>query len=219
MRRDERIEGDHYTEIEYHQFTRSRGLKLAMRGAGVVTWPVVVPLALVSRASDFIFRTLSESLSLVPYVAGVIVRQEFYRWALTRCGDNVSIGFGTYFYYRDVEIGHDVSIGSYNVFHYCDVGDYALIADGSHFLSGTRYHNFDRTDVPIAKQGGRLRRIRVGDGSWVGAKSVVMSDVGEGAVVGAGSVVSKPVKPYTVVSGNPAKVGPIATSFRKPPSE
>ena len=206
MRRGERIVSDRYVEVDYHQFTQGPTFRIAARVAGILCWPVVLPLAAVARLSDFIFTTVSEFLSLIPYLFGTIIRYEFYRWTITRCGKNVAVGFGTVFLYRDIEIGDDVLIGSYNTIHYCDFGSYVVIADGCRFLSGSKYHNFERTDVPMALQGGRLRRITIGDDSWIGANAVIMDDVGEGAVVGAGAVLVRPAEAYTVVAGNPAKV-------------
>lgn len=205
MKYQERVSAERETAVNYHQFTQGPGLRLAMRIAGILSWPVILPLALVSRLSDFIFRTCSEALAIVPYLFGSILRYEFYRWTLTRCGQNVAIGFGTIFFYRDVEIGDHVLLGNYNVIHYCDFGSYVLSADHCHFLSGAKYHNFDRTDLPMALQGGKIRRIRVHDDCWIGANAVVMNDVAEGSIVGAGAVVTKPVEAYTIVAGNPAK--------------
>ena len=206
MRRPERIPTDRYVDIEYHQFTQGPTLRFFWLAAGILSWPLVLPLALVSRLSDFVFRTVSELFSVFPYLLGTIVRYEFYRLSLTRCGKNVAIGFGTVFLYRDIEIGDNVLIGNFNTVHYCDFGSYVVIADGCRFLSGSKYHNFDRVDIPMALQGGRLRRITIGDDSWIGANAVIMDDVGEGAVVGAGAVVAKSAEPYTVVVGNPARV-------------
>jgi acetyltransferase-like isoleucine patch superfamily enzyme len=205
MRLAEPIVADGYVEVEYQQFGQSAALQLAMRLAGLLSWPLVVPLALASRASDFVFRTASELLALVPFLFGTIVRYEFYRWALNRCGRNVVIGFGTVLLYRDIEIGDHVLIGMYNTIHHCDFGSYVLTAEGCRFLSGSRYHNFDRTDVPMALQGGKLRRVSVGDDCWIGANAIIMSDIGAGSVVGAGCVVTAPVESYTVVVGNPAR--------------
>ena len=46
------------------------------------------------------------------------------------------------------------------------------------------------------------------DNVWVGPHSILLGDIviGEGSIVGAGSVVVKDVPPYSVVAGNPAKV-------------
>jgi putative colanic acid biosynthesis acetyltransferase WcaF len=50
--------------------------------------------------------------------------------------------------------------------------------------------------------------IRIGDGAWVAADAFIGPgvNVGEGAVVGARATVLKDVPPWTVVTGNPARV-------------
>src|SRR5438309_997840 len=160
---------------------------------------------MLSRTSDMVFRTVSEMLSLIPYIFGVVVRAEFYRFALRHCGRNVVIEFGTVFIYRDVSIGDNVTINRYSVIHHCDIGSYALVGEHAVLLSGSRQHDIDRTDIPMALQQGRKKRIALGDDCWIGAHSVVMEDVGRGAVVGAGAVVNKPVPELMVVAGNPAR--------------
>ena len=205
MRTREQITGDRDHDIQYHQFTQSAALKFAMGAAGVLTWPVVLPLVLLARLSDFVFLTCSQLLAFVPYVFGTIVRYEFYRFTLRECGRNVMIGFGTIFLYRDVCIGSNVLIGMYNTIHYCDFGSYVLTAEGCRFLSGAKYHNFERTDVPMALQGGKLRRIRIGDDCWIGTNAIVMSNIQQGAIVGAGAVVNREVTEYQIVGGVPAR--------------
>lgn len=205
MKHAGRVEHGVYTEIQYHQFAQSRGLRFAAVIAGILSWPLVLPLAALARLSDFVFLTCTQLLALLPYLVGTIIRYEFYRFTLRKCGKNVMIGFGTVFLYRDVEIGDNVLIGMYNTVHYVDFGSYVLTADGCRFLSGSRYHSFDRLDVPVALQGGYLRRIRIGDDSWIGANAVVMDDVGSQSVVAAGAVVTKLVEARTIVAGVPAR--------------
>lgn len=206
MRHEGRIEENRYTRIEYHQFAQSSTVRILTAILGVLTWPLTVPLALLSRLSDFVFLFCSQLLAFFPYIVGTIARYEFYRFALSKCGKNVMIGFGTVFIYRDIEIGDNVLIGMYNTIHHCNFGSYVLTAEGCRFLSGSRYHNFDRTDVPMALQGGSLKRIVVADDVWVGANAVVMSNLAEGSIVGAGSVVVDDVDALTIVGGVPAKV-------------
>jgi acetyltransferase-like isoleucine patch superfamily enzyme len=199
------IEHGRYTNVDYLQFRSPRWLAAARAVAGVLTWPFVWPLAMLCRASDMLFRTASELLSLFPYLFGVVVRAEFYRFALTRCGRNVVIEFGAVFIYRDVTIGDNVTINRYSVIHHCDIGSYALVGEHVVLLSGSRQHDLDRTDIPMALQQGRKKRIALGDDCWIGAHSVVMEDVGRGAVVGAGAIVNKPVPELMIVVGNPAR--------------
>src|SRR5206468_8621591 len=85
------IEHGRYSDVEYLQYRAPRWIEVARTVAGLLTWPVVWPLAMLSRTSDMLFRTVSELLSLVPYVVGVVVRAEFYRFALAHCGRNVVI--------------------------------------------------------------------------------------------------------------------------------
>jgi acetyltransferase-like isoleucine patch superfamily enzyme len=81
-----------------------------------------------------------------------------------------------------------------------------MIAASPQFISGSKYHNFSRTEIPIIRQEGKLKRIRVRNDVWIGVNTVIMNDVSDGDIVGADSVVTKEVEPYTVVAGNPARL-------------
>ena len=50
--------------------------------------------------------------------------------------------------------------------------------------------------------------IRICRGAWLGARVIILKGVtvGEGSIVGAGSVVTRDVPPWTVAAGNPAKI-------------
>lgn len=206
MRYEGRIEAGKHSAVEYSQFSQSTMMRFAIAACGVLTWPLVIPLALLSRVSDLIFLFCSQFFAFLPYLVGTIVRYEFYRFSLRSCGKNVMIGFGTVFIYRDIEIGDNVLIGMYNTIHHCDFGSYVLTAEGCRFLSGSQYHHFDRTDIPMALQGGSLTRITVADDVWVGSNAVVMANLEEGSVVAAGAVVVDDVDSYAVVGGVPASV-------------
>jgi acetyltransferase-like isoleucine patch superfamily enzyme len=196
-----------YTPAEYLQFRSTRRFRVVRALVGLLFWPLVWPLAMLGRTSDILFRTASEFLSFIPYLPGVIMRYEFYRFALRGgCGRNVLIEFGTIFIYPDVAIGNHVLIGRYNIVHHCDFGDYVLTGERCTFLSGSKQHNFGRTDIPMALQGGQKKRITIVGDCWIGSHAVVMEDVGRGAVVSAGAVVVKPVADFAIVVGNPAHV-------------
>ncbi|MFW6180757.1 MAG: acyltransferase [Spirochaetota bacterium] len=207
MKGTPRIERHRYTPVAYTAFNETGALKALMAAAGVLVLPLVLPLVLLARLSPKVgFRTASELLSLVPYGLGETVRYAFYRRALEGCGKKVYIGFGTVFYYPQVRIGDNVMIGMHNTVHHCDFGSNVMTAEGCRFLSGSHYHRFDRTDIPMNRQGGELKRIQVGDDVWIGANCVVMEEIGKGAVVGAGSVVTRPVEPCSICAGNPARL-------------
>ena len=89
-----------------------------------------------------------------------------------------------------------------------EIGEKVLIA-GHCYLNAGGNHGIDRLDIaildqPMVHRGG----IRVGDGAWLGASTVILdgAHVGSGAVVAAGAVVSDPVEPMTIVGGVPAKL-------------
>lgn len=196
---------DKYSPTRYLQFHASRTTRVIMAGLGVLCWPIVLPLALLSRLSDIVFRSCSELLAPLPYFPGVIVRYEFYRFALRRCGQNVLFETGTILIYRDIHIGNDVLIGRYSIVHHVDIGDYCLIGERVTLLSGSRQHNFERTDLPMARQGGQKRRVRLAGDCWIGSHAVIMNDVGRGAIVAAGAVVVDPVEQWAIVGGVPAR--------------
>jgi len=53
-----------------------------------------------------------------------------------------------------------------------------------------------------------IKPVHIGDKAWIGLNAILMKGItiGEGSVVGAGSVVTKDIPPWTVVAGNPARV-------------
>ncbi len=107
----------------------------------------------------------------------------------------------------DVEIGADCSV---NVA--AAVRGLVRIGDGVRIGSRTSVlgfdHAFDRTDLPVFRQGLTSRGVRIGDDVWIGAHVVVLDGVtvGDHAVIGAGAVVTRDVPAYAVAVGNPARV-------------
>lgn len=202
----EEVKLGEYSEIEYLQFRRGGAFRAIQALLGILTWPIVFPLAMLSRTSDIVFRSMSEFLSFIPYFPGVILRYEFYRFALKKLGRNVLIEFGVVFIHSDVEIGDDVLIGRYSILHHCNIGSQVLIGERCTFLSGMRQHHFDSTDIPMCRQGGAKKRIAIGDDCWIGSHSVVMESIENGCVIGAGSVVTKPISEYAIAVGSPATI-------------
>jgi carbonic anhydrase/acetyltransferase-like protein (isoleucine patch superfamily) len=99
-----------------------------------------------------------------------------------------------------------------------EIGDYALISWNVVLMDSYRVP-FDpagrRRELervpgrrPRFLAGGEARPVRLGRNVWIGFDVCVLPGVtiGEGSVVGARSVVAEDVPPYTVVAGNPARV-------------
>jgi acetyltransferase-like isoleucine patch superfamily enzyme len=198
--------GSPVRSVAHLQFHQPRWIRLTMKLLGIACWPVTWPLAMLSRTSDEVFRTISEMLSLIPYLVGIIVRREFYRFSFESCGENLVVGFGAVFLHRGIRIGNNVLVGRYSIVHYCDIGDYSMTAEHAVLNHGAHYHNLDRTDIPMALQGGVIEPIAIAEDCIVHSNATVMASVARGSIVGAGAVVTRPVEEYSIVVGNPARL-------------
>ncbi len=73
-------------------------------------------------------------------------------------------------------------------------------------------HAYDDVTLPIRQQGiVEGGRIRIGQGSWIGQGAAIVCTEGElvlgrNCVVAANAVVTKSAPPYSVLSGNPARI-------------
>jgi maltose O-acetyltransferase len=70
-------------------------------------------------------------------------------------------------------------------------------------------HKFDRTDIPMRKQGmKKYDPVEIEDDVWIGSNSIILPGrkISKGTIVAAGSVVTKDFPPYSIVGGNPAKL-------------
>ena len=107
-------------------------------------------------------------------------------------GSQLSIGNGTFLNYGTSLSAHqEVTIGQD-----CLIGNYVTIMDND-------YH-----DVTDRNSLGPSSPIRIGNGVWIGIRSVVLRgvNIGDRSVIGAGSVVVSDIPPNSVAVGVPAKV-------------
>lgn len=105
-------------------------------------------------------------------------------WGRIRMGDRVFINSGAVvFSVLEVTIGDDVALAN----------EAYLMDSDSHGIEGRPVK-----DAPV----------RIGNGSWIGARAIILPGVtvGERCLVAAGAVVSKDVPDRTLVAGNPARV-------------
>lgn len=86
------------------------------------------------------------------------------------------------------------------------IGDYSflahevVIADSFAAIPGYDRGKQERTSKETS--------VTIGENVWVGTRAVILAgaNIGDGAIVGAAAVVDFNVPPYTIVTGNPARV-------------
>ena len=110
---------------------------------------------------------------------------------LMEFGDNVFIGKGAYFSAeKGIRVGNSVMLGPY-----------PMVIGGD--------HNFSVVGKRMAEvhEGGVNQPIVIEDDVWAGARVLILKGVtiGEGSIIGAASVVTKDIPPYVVAYGNPCK--------------
>ena len=122
--------------------------------------------------------------------ASVCGRGWVYGRGHLRIGSNTWVSPGVIFY---THLDVSVIIGSN-----CDIGPAVEFIPGSHIIGNSLRRAGTGTAKPII----------IGDGCWIGAKSIVLAgvNIGEGCVVAAGSVVTHDLPPNTLVAGVPARV-------------
>lgn len=151
------------------------------------------------------FTFFAHSFALLPGVLGDYARKAYYRLTLRACSADSCISFGALFSNRDAEVERGVFIGAYCVIGNTRIGANTLIASGVHILSGRKQHIRDEHGRILGSDHGRFAQISIGANCWIGECAVVMADVGEGSTVGAGSVVVKTVPAGVVAVGSPAR--------------
>ena len=186
---------------------------------------------LFSVLTDELVCFIEAILKHIPGRVGRLFRRFLYRFFL-RAGTDLNISTGvTIQGFSNIEVGNNVSIMSQSYLYATDaflkIGDNfsmnsnsCLGADGGRIYIGDNVliaqnvvlraanHSHDLVDIPIKDQGHKSGTIQIGDGVWIGANSVILTDVtiGKHSIVAAGAVVTKDVMPFTIVGGVPAKI-------------
>jgi virginiamycin A acetyltransferase len=156
--------------------------------------------------SDRSFQLVSESLATSTGLSGLIVRERFYRAELPACGERCTFLHGVILTKAQIRLGNDISLGIGTLVSAAEFGSDIVVGPGVMFLSGKSQHGFARRDVPMSRQPGTFKTIRVGDDCWIGAGAIVLDDLGRGVIVAAGAVVVDPAPDFAIVGGNPARV-------------
>jgi acetyltransferase-like isoleucine patch superfamily enzyme len=134
-----------------------------------------------------------------------------------KIGDNVSILRNTIIECTGVirNLGEGLSIGNnVGIAQNCFIQVRGKVVIGNDVIFGpgvsifSENHKFDDPDLPVSVQGEIRKGVKVGDGVWLGARSVILDGVqiGQNSIIAAGSIVNKDVPPYTIAGGVPAKI-------------
>jgi len=127
-------------------------------------------------------------------------------------GDNVYVGHYTIlkgYHLNEMNIGDDTWIGQGCFFHSAAgivIGRAVGIGPNVQIL--TSYHRDRGGSGPVILNELQMEKVIIEDGCDIGIGSIILPGVriGEGSIIGAGSVVTKDVEPFTVVAGNPARL-------------
>jgi acetyltransferase-like isoleucine patch superfamily enzyme len=111
-------------------------------------------------------------------------------------------------YGGSIEIGVRAYIGPYCVLYGhggLAIGRNTMV--GAHTIIIPANHGIARLDVPMGRQPLTKKGIAIGEDVWIGAGCKVLDGVhiGNGTVIGAGSVVTKDIGAYVIAVGAPAK--------------
>ncbi len=133
------------------------------------------------------------------------------RYCLTKLREGNSIAktvriVGPVYSHCVLSIGDDTFIGSafrcegnghVTIGKNCDIAPQVTILTGTHHIGDTSH----RAGKGITTD------VTIGDGTWIGACSIILPGIriGQGCVIGAGSVVTKDMPDNTLAKGVPAK--------------
>lgn len=137
------------------------------------------------------------------------IRRLLCRNIFEYCGDNVNIEKGAHFGAGDkIRIGHNSGLGINCVIpNGSIIGNDVMMGPNCYIFS--RNHSFERTDIPMRKQGYTPDKpVIIEDDVWIGRDVTIMIGrrIKKGSIVAARSVVTKDFPEYSVIGGNPARL-------------
>jgi virginiamycin A acetyltransferase len=175
---------------------------------------LTMPLVVLFRIRFVRYTTVSNGLGLIPGTAGTALRRGWYRQTLASCGRNLLVDFGAGIRSPRSRVGDNCYIGLWSWIGWADIGNDFM--SGSHLvvLSGRSQHGFSRLDLPMRRQPGAHRCVKIGDDVWAGASVTIAEDVAPHTVIASGAIVTKTFEPYDIIGGVPAK--PIGSRLKQP---
>jgi acetyltransferase-like isoleucine patch superfamily enzyme len=168
-----------------------------------------------SLPHDWFPRPLPENVQIGPrswvYSSFAFLHYRSQSNCGVRIGHDCGVYNGTFF---DLDVHGEVVIGNYCTLvgailatnARISIGDYTFIAHevtiADHFSA-----------APPEAVGDRISRdphgeISIGPNVWIGAHAILLPGavIGEGAIVGAGCVLNTKIPPFSIATGNPARI-------------
>lgn len=152
-----------------------------------------------------LYLTVSQLLAFIPSVVGVLLRRWWYRLTLASCGKGLITDWMSVIKTSKAKIGNNCYVGVFSWVGEVEIGHDVMISGYCVLLSGSNHHGMARNQL-LRLQKGNPHVIKLGNDIWVGAGSVIMSDVATGTVIGANSTVTKQFPEYSIIVGSPARV-------------
>lgn len=108
-----------------------------------------------------------------------------------------------------VSIGKNTNINIYTTLDGnggLNIGENVMIGPFCQILSAS--HNYESTRIPMKNQGITTKEVNIGNDVWIGTHVIILPgvNVGDGSIIGAGSVVTSDVDAFQIVAGVPAKI-------------
>ena len=157
------------------------------------------------KNSELIFNTCAHIVAMLPGIPGGFLRRAFYNLTLDECSLHCHIGFGTIFSHRSIVVKEHVYIGSYALIGSAHLGEYSLIGSRVSIINNKALHTLGDNGRWTPFSAEIVARISVSKNVWVGEGAIIAADIGEGSMVGAGSVVTTNIKSNVLVVGNPSR--------------
>ena len=117
---------------------------------------------------------------------------------------NVKIGRFSTLWGPNINLNGQLEIGSF-----CSIGANVTMQEYNHFTDRlSTYYVFKNFFNETMQETTTNGSIKIGSDVWIGVNSTILSGVkiGNGSIIGANSLVNKDVLDYSIVAGNPARM-------------
>lgn len=143
-----------------------------------------------------------------PIDFGAKWRGKIYKPFLKKCGKGFMVPWRTYIFNPNkLSVGNNVYLGYNSYFGQGEIEIHNNVLIGP-FVSVTASNHVKGEDTSFRNAEYLEKKIIIKSNSWIGSHTCILAGVtvGEGAIVAAGSVVTSDVPDKSIVGGVPAKV-------------